>query len=212
MEFDSFSGKTLEEAIAAACAAKGVEQDKLTYTVVEEKAGFLGLGRTVTIEAWAAGDIAVFIHDYIQTYFDNAGLDGNVVVDLDDSDGTDFYRVSVDTNANAVLIGRQGHTLQDFNRLVRNAASSVFKKHIRLMIDVNGYKEDRYEKITKMAVRIAKDVRCTKIDAALEPMPADERKAIHAALSDMKDITTRSEGEGASRALHILYTPGKDSE
>lgn len=207
MEFDRFSGKTLEEAIASATSAKGVDVEQLTYNIVEEKAGFLGIGRTVTIEAWAPVDVKAFIHDYVQTYFDNVQMDGKVEVAMELDNNEYFYRVKVDTNANAVLIGRQGRTLQDFNRLVRTAASSVFKKHVRLLIDVNGYKEDRYEKIVRMAVRVAKDVRRTKVDAVLEPMPADERKAIHAALSEMKGISTRSEGEGAARQLHILYTP-----
>lgn len=209
MEFDRFSGKTLEEALAAACSAKNAAVEELTYTVVEEKAGFLGLGRTVTIEAWAPGDIVVFLHDYIQTYFDNAEMDGTVSIELDDDD---FYRIKVDTNCNAVLIGRQGRTLQDFNRLVRAAVSAVFKKHIRLMIDINGYKEERYEKVSRMAIRVARDVRRTKVDAVLDAMPADERKAVHNALSDMQDITTKSEGEGADRRLHILYTPGKNCD
>lgn len=209
MEFDRYSGKTLDEALAAACSAKNAAVEELTYTVVEEKAGFLGLGRTVTIEAWAPVDIIVFLNDYIRTYFENAEMDGSVSIELDEDD---FYRIQVDTNCNAVLIGHQGRTLQDFNRLVRAAASAVFKKHIRLMIDINGYKEERYEKVTRMAIRIARDVRRTKVDAVLDPMPADERKAIHSALSDMEDISTKSEGEGMERRLHILYTPGKNVE
>lgn len=209
MEFDRYSGKTLDEALAAACSAKNAAVEELTYTVVEEKAGFLGLGRTVMIEAWAPVDIIVFLNDYIRTYFENAEMDGSVSIELDEDD---FYRIQVDTNCNAVLIGRQGRTLQDFNRLVRAAASAVFKKHIRLMIDINGYKEERYEKVTRMAIRIARDVRRTKVDAVLDPMPADERKAIHSALSDMEDISTKSEGEGMERRLHILYTPGKNVE
>lgn len=212
MEFDRFSGKTLDEALSAACAAKNVDSSMLSYNILEEKSGFLGIGRTVLIEAWAPADVAVFIHDYIQTYFDNAQMDGQCEVDMEE-DGTEyFYRVKVNTNANAVLIGRQGRTLQDFNRLVRTAASSVFKKHVRLMIDVNGYKEERYEKVEKMAMRVARDVRRTKVDAVLDAMPADERKAVHNYLSSMPDITTKSEGEGIHRRLHILYTPGKEKE
>ncbi|MBF0579087.1 Jag N-terminal domain-containing protein [Erysipelotrichaceae bacterium RD49] len=212
MEFDRFTGKTLDEALASASKDKKVDVEQLTYTVVEEKSGFLGIGRTVTIEAWAPADIGVFIHDYIQDYFDNADMDGMVEVLMEKDGDDDFYRVKVDTNCNAVMIGRQGRALQDFNRLVRTAVSSVFKKHVRMMIDINGYKEDRYDKIVRMAMRVAKDVRRTKVDAALEPMPADERKAIHNALAGMKDITTKSEGEGMQRQLHILYTPGKVSE
>ena len=94
-----------------------------------------------------------------------------------------FYRITVNTSNNAILIGKGGKSLQSFNRLVKAAVSAEFKKRVGLLIDVNGYKEDRYEKICKMAVRVAKDVRRTKVDATLDPMPADERKAIHNALA-----------------------------
>lgn len=209
MEFEKFTGKTLEEALQKAAQAKQAAVENLTYTIVEEKAGFLGIGKTVEIEVYCDKDIQKFIHDYIQNYFDNAKLDGETVVE---KDGDDFYRVTVNTSNNAILIGRNGKTLQAFNRLVKAAASGAFKRRVRLLIDVNGYKQDRYEKICRMAVRVAKDVRRTKVDAALDPMPADERKAIQNALAEMADISTHSEGEGANRHLCILYTPGKEVE
>lgn len=209
MEFSKYAGKNLEEALNRAARDKGVEIEDITYTVVSEKAGFLGLGKTIEIEAYVPADINSFIYDYIMTYFDNAGLDGSCEVVQDDDN---FWRVTVNTNQNAILIGRAGKSLQAFNRLVKAAASAQFKKRIRLLVDVNGYKEERYDKITHMAVRVARDVRRTKVDATLDPMPADERKAIHNALANMPDISTKSEGEGAARRLRILYTPGKERE
>lgn len=209
MEFSRFTGKTLEEALQTAAAAKECTVEELTYSVTDEKSGFLGIGRTVEVEVWCENDVQDFIYDYIQTYFDNAQLDGHTEIERDE-DG--FYRITVDTSNNAILIGRAGKSLQAFNRLVKSAVSAEFRKRIRLLIDVNGYKQERYEKITRMAIRQAKDVRRTKVDAVLDPMPADERKVIHNALADMKDISTRSEGEGTARRLHILYTPGKETE
>ncbi|MFA1014188.1 RNA-binding cell elongation regulator Jag/EloR [Dubosiella newyorkensis] len=209
MEYQKFIGKTLEEALQKAASEKEVSVEELTYTVTEEKAGFLGIGKTVEIQVFCNKDIQKFIHDYIQTYFDNTDLDGETSVEIDDDD---FYRVQVNTSNNAILIGKNGKTLQSFNRLVKAAASAEFKKRIRLLIDVNGYKEERYDKICRMAIRVAKDVRRTKVDAELDPMPADERKAIHNALSKMEDISTHSQGEGVNRHLCILYTPGKEVE
>lgn len=43
MAFEKFSGKTLEEALNLACQSKGVSQDELYYTVLEEKVVFLAL-------------------------------------------------------------------------------------------------------------------------------------------------------------------------
>lgn len=206
MEFKRYTEKTLEEALKLAARDKGVSVEELHYNVLEEKSGFLGVGRSVEIEAYCEKDVENFIVSYIQQYFDNAQLDGQV--DIENDNG--FYRITVNTSNNAILIGKAGKTLQAFNRLVKAAASAEFKKRVGLLIDVNGYKEDRYEKITKMAIRVAKDVRRTKIDATLDPMPADERKAIHNALANMEDITTQSTGEGATRRLQILYSPGKE--
>lgn len=206
MEFKRYTEKTLEEALKSAARDKGVSVEELHYNVLEEKSGFLGVGRSVEIEAYCEKDVENFIVSYIQQYFDNAQLDGQV--DIENDNG--FYRITVNTSNNAILIGKAGKTLQAFNRLVKAATSAEFKKRVGLLIDVNGYKEDHYEKITKMAIRVAKDVRRTKIDATLDPMPADERKAIHNALANMEDITTQSTGEGATRRLQILYSPGKE--
>ncbi|MGM9947608.1 protein jag [Floccifex sp.] len=208
MSFQRYSGKTLEEAVNNAAKSKGVSSDLLIYNILEEKQGFLGIGRSVEIEAYCEKDVENFIKTYIETFFRNAKLDGEVQIENDNG----FYKVVVNTANNAILIGKGGKTLQAFNRLVKAAASAEFKKRIGLLIDVNGYKQDRYEKICKMAIRVAKDVRRTKVNAVLDPMPADERKAIHNALSSMKNISTQSEGEGEGRRLKILYTPQKNEE
>ncbi len=208
MSFEKFSGKTIEEALQSAADAKGVHPDQLHYTVIEEKAGFLGIGKQIDIEVYCEKDVETFIQEYIQSYFDNAELDGSVEMINDKG----FYRISVNTNNNAILIGKAGKSLQAFNRLVKVAASAEFKKKVGLLIDVNGYKEERYEKLCRMAIRVAKDVRRTKIDASLDPMTADERKAVHNALSELDNISTHSEGEGERRHINILYTPGKEVE
>ncbi|MDD7280565.1 Jag family protein [Floccifex sp.] len=208
MSFQKFTGKTLEEAIANAANTKNVTPEEITYNILEEKNGFLGIGRSVEIEAYCEADVEAFIKKYIENYFNNAKMDGTVEITNENG----FYKVLVNTSNNAVLIGKGGKTLQAFNRLVKAAASAEFKKRVGLLIDVNGYKEDRYEKICKMAIRVAKDVRRTKVNAVLDPMPADERKAIHNALSGMKNISTQSEGEGEGRRLKILYTPENNEE
>lgn len=207
MEFSKFTAKTLEEALALAAAEKQVDQEVLEYKIIEEKSGFLGIGKAVQIEVFSPLDIRDFIRDYILTYFRNAQIDGVCEVEYE---APDFYRISVDTDINALLIGRSGKTLQLFTRLVRMAASAAFKRRVRCLIDVNGYKQERYDKVIRTAIRVARDVRRTKMDATLLPMPADERKAVHQALQAMDSITTKSMGEGAERRLHILYTPSKE--
>ncbi len=47
----------LAEALWAACNAKGCTKEELHYEVTEEKSGFLGIGKTIEIEAYCPKDI-----------------------------------------------------------------------------------------------------------------------------------------------------------
>ena len=122
MEFAKFTGKTLDEALAAACNAKGCTKEELHYEVTEEKSGFLGIGKTIEIEAYCPKDIDDFIKSYIQTYFDNAELDGTVEIENDHG----FYRITVNTKNNAIMIGKAGKPSPPPNRPVFFFVSVVF--------------------------------------------------------------------------------------
>ena len=147
----------------------------------------------------------LLLKKYLKTFFTNIEMSADVVVENDEG----FYRINVDAENNAVLIGKNGRALQSLNTIVKAAASSEFKKRIGVLIDINGYKQEKYKKVCSLAMRVAKDVRRTKTDAILDPMPADERKAIHNHLAGMENISTVSEGEGNNRRLKIIYTPEK---
>ena len=128
---------------------------------------------------------------------------------LDVVDDGEYFRVNLDAENNAILIGKNGQTLQAINTVLKSASSSEFKRRIGVLIDINGYKEEKYQKVCSLALRVAKSVQRTKTDATLDPMPADERKAIHNYLANMKHIATVSEGEGNQRRLKIVYSEEK---
>jgi spoIIIJ-associated protein len=94
--------------------------------------------------------------------------------------------------------------------VVRGAVNSYFKRRFQVLVDINNYKNDRYDKVKAMATRIARTVQRTKISAVLDPMPNDERKVIHQMLSEMKNIRTESEGDGSHRRLRILFDKNKN--
>ena len=200
-----YTGKNLDDLLKSVAAEKGVAVEELTYTVKEEKAGFLGIGGKVESEVYCSKDIEAFLKAYLERFFENIEMQAEVTVENDDG----FYRIQINAENNAVLIGKNGTALQSLNTIVKAAASSEFRKRVGVLIDINGYKQEKYHKVCALAMRVAKDVRRTKTDAILDPMPADERKAIHNHLADMDCITTESEGEGNHRRLKIMYTPDK---
>ena len=202
---ERYVGKNREEALVNAAKAKGCTVEELTYNVLEEKQGIFGLGSKVEIEAYFDGDIAKFIVDYLNTYFEGINMDVEVTCAKEDY----YFKVELNAENNAILIGKNGKTLQDINTVVKAAASSKFKKRVIVVTDINGYKEEKYHKECAMALRVAKTVQRTKVNATLDPMPNDERKAVHSYLVNMPKIRTVSEGEGKDRHIVIVYDPNK---
>src|SRR5690554_5568397 len=196
-----YAAKNLEDLLQKAAEEKGVSTEELTYYIVEEKQGFLGFGSEVTAEVYAKQDVLNFLKEYVETFLHH--YDNEAKVDI--STEKDLIRISIDASNNAILIGKNGQTLQAINTVVKGAVNSKFKHRFQLVVDINNYKKDRYEKVSQMAKRIARNVQKTKIAAVLDPMPNDERKIVHQTLSKIRNIKTESEGEGRNRRLRIFY-------
>jgi len=197
----SYTAKTLEELLQTVAKQKGLEVSELTHFVTEEKSGFLGFGASVTADVYAYDDVVNFIKGYLENFFNNLDLDVDVTVNYENNN----YYVDLNADNNAILIGKNGQSLQGLNFLTRAAVNAHYKNRFYLMIDINGYKQDRYAKVKSMARRIAKSVQRSRISATLDPMPNDERKAVHQALTDFEHIKTESEGEGPYRKVIIKY-------
>lgn len=197
-----YTGKSLEEVLENIAKESNCSVEEITYQVEEEKSGFLGVGKEITISAYTKKDIKDFIYDYLMQYFDNIEME--VTLEIEEEDNN-FYKVILNASNNAILIGKNGMTLQSINTVLKAAVSGNFKKRISVLVDVNGYKEEKYQKECQVASRVAKSVQRTKTDAILDPMPNDERKAIHNHLSGWDHIRTESEGEGKDRRLKICY-------
>lgn len=197
-----YTGKSLEEVLQNIANEANCSIEEITYQIEEEKAGFLGVGKEVTISAYTKKDIKDFIYDYLMQYFDNIEMEITLEIEEPESN---FYKVILNASNNAILIGKNGMTLQAINTVLKAAVSGNFKKRISVLVDVNGYKEEKYQKECQLASRVAKTVQRTKTDATLDPMPNDERKAIHNHLSGWEHIRTESEGEGKDRRLKICY-------
>ena len=211
-----YTGRTLDEVLNSIANDQGCNVEDITYNVLEEeKGGLFGLHRSITIEAFTSKDVKEFIFDYLGAYFTelNQGVSIEIIVDKnrDDSDEL-LYRVILDADNNAIIIGKNGQTLRAISTVLKAAVNATFKKRINVVIDVNHYKEDRYKKVKAIARREAINVAKTHIDCELDPMPNDERKVIHQYLQDFKNVSTVSIGEGAKRHLCIKYTPEEEKE
>lgn len=109
-----------------------------------------------------------------------------------------------------LLIGRRGETLAALQLLVNLIVSHRTKHRMRIIVDAENYRERREENLRSLAQRVAQQVRNYRRSIALEAMPPHERRIVHIALSDSKDISTESIGEGEERRVVIsLKRPGR---
>jgi len=102
-----------------------------------------------------------------------------------------------------ILIGRRGQTLSCLQYIVRLIVGHQTEFWVPIIIDVEGYKQRRYESLRALAWRLAEQVKTRGVPFTLEPMLAYERRIIHLALADYSDVTTESIGEGEARRVVI---------
>jgi len=194
-----FSNKTTEDAVNDAAKELGVPVDQLVYKVTEEKKGLFS--KKATIEVYDVNDAIAFAQDYLKTAIGGMGVEITTETKVEE----DIIRITINSERNPVLIGKNGRTLQAFNELVRLAVSNKFRHRYRILLDVGGYKEDKYSRIAYIAKRTANDVLKSHVDVKMDPMTPDERRVVHNTLNGMEHIKTESSGEGADRAVTIKY-------
>ena len=107
-----------------------------------------------------------------------------------------------------VLIGRRGQTLSSLQYLLNLMVNRQLRNPAVVVVDVEGYRARRYNTLRGLAQRMADRVRSSGQSVTLEPMNAAERRIIHLALQDYRDVATQSVGEGDGRKVSIVPRKG----
>ena len=113
---------------------------------------------------------------------------------------------SIKTPDSKQLIGPQGEHLRALNYIFRRSIEKKTNtKDSRIVVDVNGYQHKQLSELEQKATLLAERVRTFKSSADMTPMSAYERMIIHSMFSGDKNITTESEGFGATRHVVLRY-------
>ena len=104
----------------------------------------------------------------------------------------------------AVLIGKRGQTLEAVQYLVDKMVNRKAEGRIRIVVDVEGYWENRRSSLKEMAKRMAGKSKKTGKPITLGQMNAHDRRIVHLTLKDDPHVKTQSRGEGFFRKLIIF--------
>jgi spoIIIJ-associated protein len=119
---------------------------------------------------------------------------GRMYVDILDGDDSDM----------ALLIGKEGATLDAIQELARQAVGHRLDERIRVLIDVEDYRKRRTSEVEEKAREAAGRAAETGEPQSLEPMDALERKIAHDAVSEIDEVRTESQGEEPGRYVVVL--------
>jgi spoIIIJ-associated protein len=103
----------------------------------------------------------------------------------------------------ALLIGRHGRTLDALQTLVSAITSRELGFRHPVVVDVEGYRHRRRQKIEDIARRAADRAARQHSPVRLRPMTAYERRVVHVVLRDDRRVQTGSEGEDPFRMVVV---------
>lgn len=192
-----FDGKTKDEAIEKALAELGVAEKNLIVNVLEEKNTLLK--KNVKIEVINYNDLVDYVKENIIEITKLMGMTVNLEVRRRD----DNITIKIFSDHNAVLIGRNGSTIEALQTIIRQIVHNETKEFIGVILDVENYKDKRIKNLEYLAKKVAKEVKATQVETKLDSMNSYERRIIHSILSDNKYVYTESVGEEPNRCVVI---------
>jgi spoIIIJ-associated protein len=218
MDFIEVEGKTYEDAIRKATLELNVEEKDLDIDVTEvDTKGILGLlgSKKVKIRASlraaavtapvAEETLADTPEDYGKKFLEDVGkfvdLDFNVKV----TNTPERLMFLIQSDHGDVLIGKDGETLEALQYVLRLAIAKRYKQGLKLLVDINGYREKRKKALTIMAKRMADRVKRTGRIQKTDFLNPYERRVIHTLFKNNRNVTTKSEGEGHTKRVIISF-------
>ena len=121
------------------------------------------------------------------------------------------YKVILEGQKLGALIGRRGETLDAIQQLTNYAVNSGSEKRIRVHVDAENYRARREASLESLAMKVAAKVKKYRRSVTLEAMNAYERHVIHAALQDVKGVTTYSVGTEPNRRVVVAFDRGENN-
>ena len=114
------------------------------------------------------------------------------------------FGVNIDAgDETGLLIGKKGETLLGIQTILGFLLKQKTGEWVRILVNVGDYREKEEGYLKDLAASTAQRAKETGEPQNLYNLKAWQRRIIHLVLSEDKDITTESEGEGEERFLII---------
>ena len=192
-----YTGKTYEEAVNKAKIDLQELEENLIINTKEEKKTLLS--KKVEIEVIEKREVKDYLKKLIKTLLKDIGFD--VEIEITVNNNTPTYRL-YSTN-DALLIGKDGKNLKALTTVVNAILTKEINSNYKFLIDVSDYKEKNDRRIERLAKKLAREVRETKVELKMDSMNSYQRRLVHNILNNNKYVYTESVGEEPNRCVVI---------
>ena len=166
---------------------------------VEERAARPAADRAHKIDITEAEALAAEAKAFLAPIFTKMQTNPNIQIQVKDGN---LWLIMSGAGLGS-LIGRRGETLNALQYLTNLALNKTRKEHLRIVLDVEGYRAGREETLIALARKMAdKAVRIGR-RVELDPMNPHERRIVHMALQNDKRVDTTSHGEEPYRRVVV---------
>lgn len=200
MRLLKYEGKTKEEAISKCIKSENKKEEDFYIKESQIEAG-LFKGKKIVIEAILKEEVTTYIKNFISDLSNFMGI--NINSEVRENEG--IIKVILVTDNNAIIIGKDGRTLEAIQLLIRQSINSKTGMNMKINVDSSNYKKNKEKNFEYEISKIVKQVDKTKIEAKLDPMNSYNRRIVHTIVSEFKNLESSSVGEGLERYVIIKY-------
>lgn len=198
MKIYEFEGKNLEDTKNKALIELKKSEEELFIKSEEEESG-LFKSKKVKVEVLIKEEVLEYLKQLLLDITIKMGIKTKVEVKVREN----CLKFSLYSDNNAVLIGKNGRTIESLQTILKAAISNQTRFGININVDVEDYKEKQLHRIEELARNVAKEVLRTGIEVKLDSMNSYERRLVHEEVSKIEGIETISVGEEPNRCVVI---------
>ncbi|OPZ20053.1 MAG: R3H domain protein [candidate division BRC1 bacterium ADurb.BinA364] len=199
------SGEDFEHALREAVERAGLPREALEIQEVSDIGEPIDdraarMQQSVTLRVTVKADyVANLAREHISRLLDAMEVQAEIRTIV----GPDIIKLKMRAPESAILIGRNGQTLEALQHLVNRMVCKSGLECPFVALDIEDYRERRLARLERLARHGAREALESGQEIELDPMPASDRKIVHMTLRSIPNIRTFSRGEEPERRVVI---------
>ncbi|MCF7857777.1 MAG: Jag N-terminal domain-containing protein [Candidatus Cloacimonetes bacterium] len=156
-----------------------------------------------------AKDVSNLIKDFAEGILARMNIESSTVNVI--LEGKTYYVNISNAQEAGFLIGKEAKLLNSFQHLLNQMVNKSEKRKIRLLVDIDGYRERRTKALLEKVENLSQKVKDKGRSYTMEPLPASTRKVVHQFVEKDSKLRTRTIGEGSRKRVVILPVKKADN-